>query len=569
MRIVSCLVFLSACCRTSECLLERYGIGGGQDVVSANLPFDSSFTTTCMQGVGGDYSHHFDSTYYDVDFDTPNDEDVIVYAPIGGIAYVHDTDRNTNFGVHVNIDLGDGTYIVLAHLEDVFVGNGSEVTAGQMIGFEGTTGASTGDHVHIGRHDGDPSADAIYGDSIEGLSFMADEGSYLTSEMDCSLSGGGRYGSLLATPRWRPSGSLVMTPYASTVYSLDGFALRPFSTQSSFISRNFEFTDVALVSEEEVACYSLGEEIDGDSQLKAVYADDDVWLLVGAQSDADRYRIKVASQGWQGVLKTWGIIASTYDDLEDDDDLVSSYPSLSGPANYRDGSLVSPIEDSAVYVMADGAALPIDRYETLLLLGWEERDVIEVGEAEFQSVATVRGNCSTGSYCLDSLDVITCGGLHESGEGTYPAEGTLDTGDAPEEEADETTSSDDTTDQSVSSNELQLTWQMPASARADRISLSGEFTDSDGYSYGWGSNIATSSNSDIVTLVLFARPGDSFRFSIEYVLNGMTSWSCLAPYPPGTTMGTAVATYDGVSLSVVTADDPASDGCGLAVTIPN
>ena len=213
MRYSFLFLFLASCCRTYECYAERYGLGGGQDVVPVNLPFDAGYSATCVQGVGGSYSHSSDSTYYDVDLDTPNDEDVIVYAPVDGVAYVHDADRNRNYGVHVNIDLSDGTYIVLAHLEDVFIDNGSEVAAGQMIGFEGTTGASTGDHVHIGRHRGDASEDAVYGDSVEGLSFVtADDSDLLVSEMNCSLSGGSSYESVLATARWRPSGSLVMTP---------------------------------------------------------------------------------------------------------------------------------------------------------------------------------------------------------------------------------------------------------------------------------------------------------------------------------------------------------------------
>ncbi|MCR4312413.1 MAG: M23 family metallopeptidase [Candidatus Uhrbacteria bacterium] len=560
------LVF-SACCRTPECMLERFGTGGGQDVVSANLPFDASFIATCTQGAGGSYSHSYDSTQYDVDLDTPNDEDIPVYAPIDGVAYVHDTDRNRNFGVHVNIDIGDGTYIVIAHMDDVFVDNGSEVAAGQMIGFEGTTGASTGDHVHIGRHDGDPAQDAVYGDSIEGLSLFAgdssgDEVDILTSSMDCAMSGGGRYTSLLATPRWRPSGSLVMTPFASTVYELDGFTLRPFTTESAFVSRGLDFTDVALVSEEEAACYTIGESIMSDSPVLATYDEEGVWLLVGSVTDSARYRIKVPTRGWQGVVKTWGISAATYDDLVNDDvlgNIVAQYPRVSGSANYRDGALVSPIENATVFVMSDGAALPIDRWETLLLLGWEDRDVVEVDEDEFESVATLRGSCTIDSYCLAAEDVVTCGGPHESGEGVYPAETTGDTGSSEEE-----TASPD-----ADPNDLELLWQTPNAVRADRISLSGELTDENGYSYGWNQNIATVSDTDLISFSLPARSGDSFRYSIEYVVGGVRSWSCLAPYPPGTSVGTSVANWDGTPISVAVAGDPSSDGCGLQVIVPD
>lgn len=573
------LVFLTGCCTTSECMEELYGItpityggGGGQDVVSVNLPFDAGFTATCMQGVGGSYSHHYDSTYYDVDLDTPNDEDVPVYAPVDGVAYVHDADRNHNFGVHTNIDLGDGTYIVLAHMDDVFVDDGSEVAAGELLGFEGTTGASTGDHVHIGRHDGDPAKDAIYGDSIEGLTFFMDDGGdsveLLTSDMTCAMSGGGRYTSLLATPRWRPNGSLVMTPYASTVYALENFTLRPFTTEGAFVSRNYDFGDVALISSEEAACYATGDAISGDSQVQATYDGDGVWLLVGAWEEASRYRMLVPSQGWQGVLKTWGIQAATYDDLESNDDLgdiVAHYPLLSSAANYRDGSLVSTIESSAVYVMSDGAALPIDRWETLLVLGWEDRDVVEVSDAEFKNVASIRGNCGTDSYCVSKSDVVTCGGPHESGDGVYPAEGTGDTGEG--SAASDDGGSDDTA--STDATGLQIVWLTPSGMIADSISLSGEFTNESGYAYGWNQNIVTTYTAgSIVFDIDDAGPGDSFRYSLEYTYKGSTMWSCTGPFPPGTVTGRPSASYNGAALTVATVDDPGSDGCGLQVTIP-
>ena len=177
--------------------------------------------------------------------------------------------------------------------------------------------------------------------------------------------------------------------------------------------------------------------------------------------------------GWQGVLKTWGFSAATYDDLDvSTASELGTYPLVSGFANYRNGSLVSTIEDSAVYVMADDAALPIDRWETLLMLGWEDRDVVEVAADEFERVATVVGNCTTGSYCLDSTDVVTCGGPHEDGGTTYPAERGGDTGalvDTDVETEHDAEESDSSASQSSDST-LSLVWQTPLSVRALRYS---------------------------------------------------------------------------------------------------
>lgn len=574
-------VMVSGCCRTPECLAERYGMGGGQDIVSVHLPFDPSFTTQCVQGAGGSYSHEYASTAYDVDLDTPNDEDVPVYAPANGTAFVHDGDRNRNFGVHLNLDLGDGTYLILAHLDDILVDDESEVVAGQLVAIEGTTGMSTGDHVHIGRHEGEASRDGIYGESLEGLSFSLLDSSGVereltTSEMTCALSGGGRYVSRLATPRWRPTGSLVKTFGASTVYIIENATMiaRPFMNESAFLSRNYDFTDVAVISDEELACYADGEAVSDDSWVGATYDETgDAWLLVGAWAASDRYRMKLPDDGWQGVLKTWGIAASTYDDLESNDelgDILSHYPRQSGLAIYRDGSLVSPIEDSAVYVMSDGAAMPIDRWETLLLLGWENREVVEVDEDEFEAIVSVRGSCTIDSYCLTSEDVTTCGGPHESGEGVYSAERD-DTGDVGADMQDDEPSDSPVlpVDTGVPLGTLWLTWTMPEAAVASSIALSGEFTDENGMAYGWNTDVVRTYNASSLTYgILDAGPGDSFRYSYEFTAGSTTSWSCLAPFPPGNLQGTPTAEYNGDNLSVETADDPSSDGCGLRVTIP-
>ncbi len=218
-------LFVSGCC-DMQCQIERHmgENGGGRDAITINMPFAEGDSYRCSQGANGIYSHTGASTRYDADFDTRNDADEIVYAPAGGIAYVHYTDPYTNFGYHVNIDQGDGTYIIMAHLSSIFVENESEVTAGQIIGFEGTTGNSTGDHLHIGRHDGDASDDGIYGTSEEGLEFSASDGtlgtsvdSIAVSDLVCDLTSGHYYTSVLPVPLWHPNGTLVNTPGESTV----------------------------------------------------------------------------------------------------------------------------------------------------------------------------------------------------------------------------------------------------------------------------------------------------------------------------------------------------------------
>jgi len=347
--------------------------------------------------------------------------------------------------------------------------------------------------------------------------------------------------------------------------------------ESAFLSRGYDFADVAIVSDEELACFEDGDSISGDSWIGTTYdGAGDVWLLVGAQSASDRYRVKLPDDGWQGVLKTWGITASTYDDLQSDDELgglLSNYPTRSGAGTYRDGSLVSTIEDSAVYVMQSGVARPIDRWETLLLLGWEDRAVVEVESDEFDDIVTLRGSCGVDSYCLTSEDVATCGGPDESVEDASST-GSDDTAEETAEEEEEDDVPADDTDVEDEPEEdvtpgLWLEWVTPDGAIASSIALSGEFTDENGYAYGWNSDIITSYMTDSLGFgITDAGSGDRFRYSYEYVTGYTLGWSCQGPFPPGTVQGTPSAEYNGTPIDVDVVDDPGSDGCGLQVTIP-
>ena len=114
---------------------------------------------------------------------------------------------------------------------------------------------------------------------------------------------------------------------------------------------------------------------------------------------------------------------------------------------------------------------------------------------------------------------------------------------------------------------LELWWWMDDSA--DWTTISGEFTNESGYGYGWTSNIAWSTWSDeLYFAIASAGSGDSFRYSYTFANDGVENWSCLGPFPAGTLTGTPFASYNGAEVSVVTVDDPGSDGCTLEVDIP-
>jgi murein DD-endopeptidase MepM/ murein hydrolase activator NlpD len=56
---------------------------------------------------------------------------------------------NQGLGNHVIVDHGNGVTSVYAHLNSFSVQMGQEITLDTILGFEGTTGASTGTHLHF------------------------------------------------------------------------------------------------------------------------------------------------------------------------------------------------------------------------------------------------------------------------------------------------------------------------------------------------------------------------------------------------------------------------------------
>ena len=53
------------------------------------------------------------------------------------------------YGNYVMLDHGDGHMTVYAHMSSITVYNGQSIEAGQLLGFVGSTGDSTGAHLHF------------------------------------------------------------------------------------------------------------------------------------------------------------------------------------------------------------------------------------------------------------------------------------------------------------------------------------------------------------------------------------------------------------------------------------
>lgn len=90
-----------------------------------------------------------------IDFNRPDDlGQITVSAAQGTVTRVADL-GDESYGRYVIVDHGDGDQTLFAHLQSVWVTQGQRVDQGSIIGRVGTTGGSSGPHLHFEeRHDG-------------------------------------------------------------------------------------------------------------------------------------------------------------------------------------------------------------------------------------------------------------------------------------------------------------------------------------------------------------------------------------------------------------------------------
>lgn len=583
-RVVAWLVFVLVSLWPLGCsednlkpLLDQGGEGGPL----IHLPRAEGKWMLCSQGAGGSFSHQAVSTAHDLDLDTSNSVDEELFAPVGGIARVHREHLKKNFGMHVNIDQGDGSYVVLAHFKDVFVNDGEPVAEGQLIGFEGCTGLCTGDHVHVGRHIGDASQMAEYGTSVSAA--------YLVKS---PLSGGGldvlrgddavcedpigSYQSGLKTNLWHPNGTLLKAPGDPKVYRIDAGYLRHVADERIFRSYGYDFADVLTVSKDEIGCYPPGVPVEDEGQVQAQEdADGVLWLFVGPLIRADRYRMRVPPDFWLPILESWGVPGAqdaVLASMPHGDSRLRDWPERSGFATFRDGTLLR--EGDALYVTSDGTALCFIDNDTSRFMEYGHHKVVYVPSGTVHALFERVGDCVSGIGCLTRDHSVRCGGAPDLEWPPAEVESVVD------EEMPEPPAPDlippvpevSSPPPVQAPRTLTVHWAAPPGTTPSRIMLSGELQRSGSYAMWWHDLVSGQNVSSVTFTLPGVQSGDVFRFSVEFTdLSGGATWSCMGPYPSHPTrQGEARAYVDEVSVPVNLVGDPsgATTGCGLILRVP-
>lgn len=84
-----------------------------------------------------------------VDFNRANDQGDRVEAALGGTVSRVENEGDTSYGRWIEVDHGDGWTTRYAHLSKQTVKEGEKVKQGQKIGTVGSTGGSSGPHLHF------------------------------------------------------------------------------------------------------------------------------------------------------------------------------------------------------------------------------------------------------------------------------------------------------------------------------------------------------------------------------------------------------------------------------------
>jgi len=96
-----------------------------------------------------------------------------VYAVADGdVHMVHPAPTGHNYGTHVRIDHAGGYQSIYAHLSALHVQEKQQVKAGQLIGLAGSTGNSTGPHLHFSLKKANADSPGYPGNFIDPLPFL-------------------------------------------------------------------------------------------------------------------------------------------------------------------------------------------------------------------------------------------------------------------------------------------------------------------------------------------------------------------------------------------------------------
>ncbi len=125
----------------------------GGDIVHY-LPFEQGVHMGASQGI--DCGSHAGSLEGSIDFNiqgTYESSHLLYAAASAWGTVIWSGDKSDGYGNYVILRHADGTFSLYAHLKEIYVSDDEEVCAGSPLGLIGTTGNSSGEHLHYEQRD--------------------------------------------------------------------------------------------------------------------------------------------------------------------------------------------------------------------------------------------------------------------------------------------------------------------------------------------------------------------------------------------------------------------------------
>ena len=119
-------------------------VSGGSSIAASGPAYNGYYRKPFIVGHRTQGSH---GIYNAVDYGMPVGSPLSAAA--AGTVIVSNFGYNGGYGNYVKIQHSNGTQTVYAHMSDLAVSVGQTVTQGQLIGYSGNTGKSTGPHLHF------------------------------------------------------------------------------------------------------------------------------------------------------------------------------------------------------------------------------------------------------------------------------------------------------------------------------------------------------------------------------------------------------------------------------------
>lgn len=144
---------------------ELQGFIKNKEVLLASTPAIQPVSNKDLDRIASGFGYRIDPVYKTVkmhaglDFAAP--QGTPIYATANGTISTAGNSGD-GYGNHVIIDHGYGYETLYGHMFKVKVRNGQRVKRGQIIGYVGSTGKSTGPHCHYEVHKNDRPLDPVY-----------------------------------------------------------------------------------------------------------------------------------------------------------------------------------------------------------------------------------------------------------------------------------------------------------------------------------------------------------------------------------------------------------------------